>query len=554
VGVTYGDVRAHSLTNADGQVVVNVSASAWLAHGSGYTWVDDLGAGWQLNELGSARYEGERIVGSVCGEVTLAQPTITGNTCTDGLYTPPSAAFGPTGHVTYTKVKVWENSDRTYDLHVIADVDAGYAVAMPLGEGWVLNGVDNPNQYYYSGTVQMVPCAESEVIPAQPVITGSTCVDGVYTPPSAAFGPTEHVTYDNVRAYSRLNADGQVVVVTSASAYADRGYTWSADLGAGWQDSGVWGAHYQGEHIAGSLCGEVTPAQPIITGNTCVDGVYTPPSATFGPTEHVTYDPVWTHWEFQDGRYVVFVSANATLADGYAWTSELGEGWEQYTGNFQDAHYSGGGQVTWNFCDGAIILAQPTITGNTCVNGEYTLPKATFGPTEHVSYSGARISEGTNGTFVVRASAELETGYNWAQDQSSGWILYTGKGGGNYYQGVFPKTACEASTVVTPVDPAVTQAVLTGPGEVTPPSVTLATTEGIAYSMTGDVVPGGAVTVTATPNEGYILGPATGWTMHDGGTATFTVHLDDVGPSPSLVEQIIRILIQILTRILRGVA
>ncbi|MBK0420520.1 hypothetical protein JD292_00265 [Leucobacter sp. CSA2] len=79
-----------------------------------------------------------------------------------------------------------------------------------------------------------------------------------------------------------------------------------------------------------------------------------------------------------------------------------------------------------------------------------------------------------------------------------------------------------------PVAPAVTQAVCTAPGQSTLPTVTPAKTEGIDYAVTGDVVAGGTVTVTATPQANYTLEDADGWTKNSDGTATQTITLDKV--------------------------
>lgn len=57
-------------------------------------------------------------------------------------------------------------------------------------------------------------------------------------------------------------------------------------------------------------------------------------------------------------------------------------------------------------------------------------------------------------------------------------------------------------------------------------SVTLATTEGITYALSSDVV--------------------------SRSTATFFVNLDHVAPSSSLIDQIVQTLIRIITEILAG--
>src|SRR5699024_1109072 len=51
----------------------------------------------------------------------------------------------------------------------------------------------------------------------------------------------------------------------------------------------------------------------------------------------------------------------------------------------------------------------------------------------------------------------------------------------------------------------------------------------MTYSKSGDEVPGGTVTITATIHDGYTFGAADGWTIsEDGTTSTRIVQLDDV--------------------------
>ena len=61
-------------------------------------------------------------------------------------------------------------------------------------------------------------------------------------------------------------------------------------------------------------------------------------------------------------------------------------------------------------------------------------------------------------------------------------------------------------------------------GCVTPPWIELPITPGVVYTMDGEVVPGGSVTITATPRPGFTLTVPEGWTAApDGRTATYTV-------------------------------
>ncbi|MGI8484216.1 MAG: InlB B-repeat-containing protein [Thermomicrobiales bacterium] len=298
---------------------------------------------------------------------------------------------------------------------------------------------------------------------------------------------------------------------------------------------------------------EVTPAQPAIgDGNVCVDGTYTPLNVTFSPTKGVTYSDVGEYVSYGGGNFpaVVVVHAWAKLDDGYTWAVGLGNGWTvdgDGTATYNDS------SITANPCDANVILAQPVISGNTCIDGVYTPPSITFGPTSGMTYSDVTITEQANGFYSVYAFvADMEPGYGLADGLGSGWAV-SGMGGGpaRVYRGTIEKTPCEASYPTSPMDPVVTQAVRTDSGAVTPPSVMPATTTGITYTLAGDVAPGSTVTITATPNAGYTLGPATGWTMNGDGTASFVVTLDDVAPS-SLIDQIIQILIRILTEIMAG--
>lgn len=86
----------------------------------------------------------------------------------------------------------------------------------------------------------------------------------------------------------------------------------------------------------------------------------------------------------------------------------------------------------------------------------------------------------------------------------------------------FPAKA-DCRTVVTPVSPTVTQSVCTGPGTHSDASIVPATTEGITYTVSGNVV-------TATANNGNKLGNLpNGWTSVSDTVATYTVDLTNPG-------------------------
>src|SRR5699024_1905743 len=64
--------------------------------------------------------------------------------------------------------------------------------------------------------------------------------------------------------------------------------------------------------------------------------------------------------------------------------------------------------------------------------------------------------------------------------------------------------------------------------ETVDPEVDLSETEGITYEIEGDVKAGETVTVTATPDEGYELTEEENWTLHEDGTASIDIELEDV--------------------------
>ncbi|WP_017792232.1 DUF7927 domain-containing protein [Leucobacter salsicius] len=87
---------------------------------------------------------------------------------------------------------------------------------------------------------------------------------------------------------------------------------------------------------------------------------------------------------------------------------------------------------------------------------------------------------------------------------------------------------CDNTFTAIPLDPAEIEKPVWGPdgdGCVAPPWINLPVTPGIVYTITGDVVPGGSVTITAAPQPGYELVVPKDWTLAaDGQSASFTIH------------------------------
>lgn len=61
-------------------------------------------------------------------------------------------------------------------------------------------------------------------------------------------------------------------------------------------------------------------------------------------------------------------------------------------------------------------------------------------------------------------------------------------------------------------------------------------TEGINYSVEGEVEAGATIKVIATPEDGFKLIEAEGWKLNEDGTATFTVTFDKVTQCPTTEE------------------
>lgn len=152
--------------------------------------------------------------------------------------------------------------------------------------------------------------------------------------------------------------------------------------------------------------------------------------------------------------------------------------------------------------------------------------------TESVSYRkpGAVVPGGT-----VTVTATTAEGYQLADLE--GWDVSADRETATKTIELDDIDCPEPLQEVIPTDPGVMQASCDD-GDVVNPSVILPEdTIAVTYSKSGDEVPGGVVTITATIQEGYTFDEAAGWTISDDGTtSTKTVELDDVdctGPEPS---------------------
>ena len=160
--------------------------------------------------------------------------------------------------------------------------------------------------------------------------------------------------------------------------------------------------------------------------------------------------------------------------------------------------------------DCKVTLVAPTVTQPKCTEqgtsspGSFTLPA----DTADVTYS--------RDGMVVTATTHVPNKFS----ATDGWDIAANGLSATYTVTYVPAGDC--LTEVIPVAPDVTPSICTGPGTHSDPVITPADTVGITYSVDGTVV-------TATPNTGYELGTAAGWTAGPNGTATYTVTFTDPG-------------------------
>jgi hypothetical protein len=207
------------------------------------------------------------------------------------------------------------------------------------------------------------------------------------------------------------------------------------------------------------------------------------------------------------------IVVTATLKDGASWSSQSIEGWTFTTSS---ATYTI--QLAEDTCVDTTPTATLQVSEAACTGGAVTTPVVTLpADTDFISYtkSGAEVPGGT-----VVVTATLKNGAVWSSDPIDGWVVTTADA---TYTIHLDDTTC---TTANPADPAVTESTCEN-GTAGLPAITLpADTEAITYTMTGDVVSGGTVTITATLKDGYAWGNTglAGWSFSEG-IATFATSL-----------------------------
>ena len=352
-------------------------------------------------------------------------------------------------------------------------------------------------------------------------VTPGVCAPGASEPsePTVEVGPTDGITY-SVPEFSK--AGDQVTVKVTATPAAGREID-DQNLPAGWVANGD-GSFTFTTTVTQPVCEKVvTPVVPIVDPGVCPVDSTTPtrPSVSgVEDTEQIDYgEPVITG----DGDRVT-VTVTATAKSGYRIdTANLLEGWSVV-----------GGVVTYTITvtqPKCVVPVAPRIDVGACPADSLTPtpPSAVFDPVEGLEFSEPKV-EVRDGKVTVTATATAKQGFQIGGVLPEGWTRV------NEIAAKFTATrdqpVCQAKKVV-PVAPVVSASVCrvgsTAPSE---PEVTLSTTEGIVYAVTGREFVGGKFryTVTAAPvSEVFVIDAdrlGAGWGAPVNGVSTYTGEVD----------------------------
>lgn len=348
-----------------------------------------------------------------------------------------------------------------------------------------------------------VPC-DTGVDLAAPAVNQAACTEvGDPTVPTVTPVPVEGIDY---------RIDDEVAAGTTVTVIATAKDGVVIEKAEGWVVSDdKKSATYSVTLNAVDCKEDVTPVAPTVNPEVCTaPGESTPPSIVPEQTPGIDYS--------FDASTVVpggTVVVTATAQDGFNLLP--GEGW-----NVVEPGKSATFTVVLDDvnCTVAATPVAPTVEQAVCTApGQGTPPSVTVGDTVGITYEvTGTVAPGES----VTVTATPLPGYFLSE--ADGWTL---KGDGTAtYELKLADVDCDVTA--TPVLPTVEQAVCTVPGEPTEPSITLPETAGIDYSMTGTVAEGQTVVVTATPQEGFILGTVEAWVSNADGSASTSVVFTDI--------------------------
>jgi hypothetical protein len=334
-------------------------------------------------------------------------------------------------------------------------------------------------------------------------------------------------------------APGDTVVVTAT--LDPDGVGWPDRLPSGWRETSATTATYT-VTFADVSCAPATPLDPVVDAATCANGAVTVLTIDIAPTDAIAYavDPPGPY----DGTVDTTVTVTATLTDGNAWVDPLPDGWtyvDPMTATF-----------TVELAAASCAEVVPVVPANhpaECVDGVLVPPTLTFAETDGIAYSvNAEPPYAPGQTVIVTATLDTE-GVTWPAELPEAWVLTSPTTA--TYTHTFADVSC---TTVLPVAPDVVAATCSVDGAVVPPTVTLASTPGIVYTVEPPGPYDGAVEtevlVTATLEEGHAWADATtagpvgfasaarpevlptGWTQTSPTTATYTIVLPALPECP----------------------
>ena len=504
-GITY-TYDASKVKNG-ATVVVTATVDAGRGWDPSLTWPVD-GWGWYGTTI--AKY----IVTLDDARCPVA-PTIGGNVCTGGAFTPPSLVLDQNPDIEYS----FDEDDVITggDVVITATLKSGFAWPQELPEGWTPSGDD---AVY---TLQILDESCVPEVPVAPQTADGVCEGGTWTAPTVERDEDDDRTFIEYG----IDLDETTGAYTVTATLLEDGYSWGDHLAnwpTGWvvnQDN-LTEATYEGT-VELNSCTPVVPAMPEVSQAVCTDGLPGDPSVSTTDIEN-TVSYTFDEDDVVNGGTVVIT---AELEDGFIWdTGEVENTWP--TGWNVDSTNPAKATYTLTL-DKVTCPVAPDHTDSVCRAGELTDPTVTTPDSEGITYSFNEGDVVNGGTVVITAT--LVEGYAWPKDLPQGWTL--NDDGTASYTVELDEVNCIPAR---PVPPSVTNAVCTG-GELTNPSIATPETEGIDYSFDqDDVVNGGTVVITATVKDdyGWPNRLPSGWTRIDNATASYTVHLRDVRCLPAI--------------------
>jgi len=364
----------------------------------GVEWGDLTG--WVETSPTTATYT-RTIEANECDEIDPVAPTISGNTCIAGVFTPPSVNLptAPAGISYVLTTAPTAGNNWTYTVTATIDIDG-----VEWGDltGWVET---SPTTATYTEEIDANEC--EEIAPVAPIVTDNACIAGVFNPPVVHLASTpDGISYELTTAPTAGNNWTYTVTATIDI----NGVEWG-DL-TGWVETSPTTATYT-RTIEANECEEIAPVAPTISGNTCIAGVFTPPSVVVATTPAgISY--VVTTAPTAGNNWTYTVTATIDI-NGVEWGNLTG--WVETSPT--TATYTA--TIEANECE-PVTPATPQIEDNTCIAGVFNPPVVTAGPTPGIRYTFVQPDEENGWQFIVEAEITVD-GIEWDDLDGTGWTV-----------------------------------------------------------------------------------------------------------------------------------